>query len=373
MVRLTPGLSRHDAGAVRPRYLNPFGAPAGAEAEVGHRFHLAQVSASAANALHPHAAGRLRPHHRTASRSAEPRQRAHPQPVVRRRPARFVHAERLRPAFAARDQQFQNAVAVDVADRRTGAETVGVERIAGIEHRRRAEIRGGSPPRRSPKTRNSRFGSPRLLKNSSSWPSLSKSAAITVRTADGNANPGVARSFQVPFSRQSSAGAVLPSSPSTGRTRRSPRVERRDAAAVFFGVASPFSAAHSANVPSPRFRNAKFGPCSFTQMMSGWSREDRQRENAAAAGGEGESQRRGEVRERTVGAEFVKPHRPAVIRDEEPVAAHAAAVDYRDAPAGGQVAEVWFSGRAKEVFPAPVGWDRTSDRRLASGRRTCRY
>ena len=116
------------------------------------------------------------------------------------------------------------------------------------------------------------------------------------------------------------------------------RVESGDTPTIFRCIGRPISAAHSVNMPSPRLRNAAFGPRSFTQDVDG-VRTGSVDTPATAVGG-GESERWSEVGEQAIQADLEEPHRAATMRDEEAVPPNAAPIDRRHAATGGEVAEV---------------------------------
>ncbi|MFC6794443.1 hypothetical protein ACFQFH_08945 [Halobaculum halobium] len=83
------------------------------------------------------------------------------------------------------DEQFEGAVAVEVRDGGAGPEAARLRGGSGVD---------GGPPPAPGSFRNRRFVAPSALQNSSSRPSLSKSAATSVRVRVGEANAGGAAS-----------------------------------------------------------------------------------------------------------------------------------------------------------------------------------
>ena len=97
---------------------------------MGHRFHLAQVGTAAADHPQLRAPTGTHPHQRPAGRGTKAGERGYPQPVVSVR--HLEQAQRLGHLLAVGQQQFQRAVAVDVADRASGARTDWQDRLADI-------------------------------------------------------------------------------------------------------------------------------------------------------------------------------------------------------------------------------------------------
>ena len=203
-------------------------------------------------------------------------------------------------------------------------------------------------------TRKSRLGSPRVLKKSSSWPSLSKSAAITVRTAEGKASRG--RGVILP-------GAVVATDHEPVRTilvrpaetqLAIARVEGGNAATGFLGLAQPdFGSALRERAVAAIAKCQVRSPLIHANDV-GMRSHDRQCQSAAPADDRGDSQRWGEVSEQVIRADLEETDGPATVRDEEAVSSDAAAVDRRHTATRRERAKMFVAVMVEEIEPLTI-------------------